>query len=67
MWGNKFTRIFYEFEDSADNLDYLYTGHSFRCQNLKYHRQNPYYLYRLQLLLCHDVKDSGKKVKGLPQ
>ena len=27
--------FFYDFEDSAENLDYLYTGRSFRCQNLK--------------------------------
>jgi hypothetical protein len=63
MWGNKFTRIFYDFEDSADNMNYLHTGHSFRCQNLKYHKQNLYYLYRMKLMLCLDVKDSDKRVK----
>jgi len=62
MWGNKFITIFCcccDFEDSAESLDYLYTGHSFLCQNLKYLRQNLYYLYGLQSLICHDVKDSG--------
>jgi hypothetical protein len=59
MGGNKFTRIFYDFEDSADNLDYLYTEHSFRCHKVKYHKQNLYYLYILQSLICYDVKDSG--------
>jgi hypothetical protein len=51
--------FFYYFEDNAENQDDLYTGRSFHCQNLQFHRQNLYYLYGVQSLNCHDVKDSG--------